>query len=414
MQLSRILTILFISLFLIGCGGKTSSPSTSKKNKVDLIVNTAIKNGTVNKRLPKGLRALHLIAFGGEIQHAKRLLDNGATINVQSDDGTTAIALATQKNKGSMVEFLLQSGADPNLAEINGITPLMRAAFNGQTYIGELLIKNGACIDAKTKDGVTAEQLVKMKGHDDFLDMLKTSKQQPIATQVKTRSKYIHLSRLLQKATQTPELIKDENEDNQIEEDILKTIIEIDGIPSTLSSDEINQLADDKDRMQELIMATKPKVIFLEAFYKLCKKLEIAGSKMVTDSVGDLGGMLSILTSAQNGELTDAQLDALDNKINSGKKSLKVNSAIVERLKGVGEIPLVILASATRIEYYENEESRLKIWQLLNADFDNNPDVLGQKRYVNLLSKNYDIEEDDDVLEYAGPVLKKIKAAAAK
>jgi hypothetical protein len=52
------------------------------------------------------------------------LIDNGADVNTQTKDGTTALITAIMQGNYQVVEYLLESGADPNLANNRGWTPL--------------------------------------------------------------------------------------------------------------------------------------------------------------------------------------------------------------------------------------------------------------------------------------------------
>lgn len=52
------------------------------------------------------------------------LIDQGADVNMQDSDGTTALIVAIKQGNYQVVEYLLEHGADPNLSNNRGLTPL--------------------------------------------------------------------------------------------------------------------------------------------------------------------------------------------------------------------------------------------------------------------------------------------------
>jgi len=65
-------------------------------------------------RSPKGRTALMVAcAYWCGVDMVKLLVANGADVNIQSDDGSTALMLAAMNEKLDVVIYLLQHGADP-------------------------------------------------------------------------------------------------------------------------------------------------------------------------------------------------------------------------------------------------------------------------------------------------------------
>ena len=65
-------------------------------------------------RSPKGRTALMVAcAYWCGADMVKLLVANGANVNIQSDDGSTALMLAAMNEKLDVVIYLLQHGADP-------------------------------------------------------------------------------------------------------------------------------------------------------------------------------------------------------------------------------------------------------------------------------------------------------------
>ena len=86
-------------------------------------------------------------AVGGDVNAVKKLLNEGADVNVQGFNGWTALSEAAYGGHTKIVKLLIEKGADVNAKANNGVTALMWAAWNGHTEIVKLLIDKGADID---------------------------------------------------------------------------------------------------------------------------------------------------------------------------------------------------------------------------------------------------------------------------
>ena len=94
------------------------------------------RGARINYRGIGGLTAVH--KCWGPRQEAeaclKLLLNAGADINGQKDDGETALYIRSEDLNVEMVRCFLENGADPNIPEINGQTALHAAARNSQIH----------------------------------------------------------------------------------------------------------------------------------------------------------------------------------------------------------------------------------------------------------------------------------------
>jgi uncharacterized protein len=77
---------------------------------------------------------LMLAAGRGDTSAVKRLLDEGADVNVTDDGGYTALNYAVWKSKAATVHLLLISGADANAQPPENFTPLVVALGKGDFY----------------------------------------------------------------------------------------------------------------------------------------------------------------------------------------------------------------------------------------------------------------------------------------
>ena len=73
--------------------------------------------------------------------YARILIENGATVNAQSEHGFTPLYMAAQENHEDIVCLLLQSGADPTLEMDDGFIPLDVAMQQGYDNVTSQLIQ---------------------------------------------------------------------------------------------------------------------------------------------------------------------------------------------------------------------------------------------------------------------------------
>lgn len=83
-------------------------------------------------------------AMQGDSEAVRRLLEEGADVNVRQADGATALHWAAYKGDTSMAMLLLEAGANPSAVNRNGSTPMWLAASQGDAAMLELLLSRGA------------------------------------------------------------------------------------------------------------------------------------------------------------------------------------------------------------------------------------------------------------------------------
>ena len=77
------------------------------------------------------------------------LLDQGAEINHQDEQGRTPLIIAISQDNRIMVKLLITNGADVNKPDNSGQTPLMLANERNKSDIIRLLKRNGAKVEPK-------------------------------------------------------------------------------------------------------------------------------------------------------------------------------------------------------------------------------------------------------------------------
>ncbi len=93
-------------------------------------------------------------AAQGDLEKVRKLLQKGAAkvdVNVQDDEGNTALMYLAKKDKAWDSKELLKAGADVNATDHLGRTALMYAAENGGKGIVKVLIAAGADVNHKAK-----------------------------------------------------------------------------------------------------------------------------------------------------------------------------------------------------------------------------------------------------------------------
>ena len=114
---------------------------------------TRPNSAVINHRDSNGEGALHILVRGRDLQWLSFLLARGARVDLQSNDGSTPLALATQLGWFEGAEQLLARRANPNLANRRGETPLILAVRNRDVRLVQLLLSQRA--DPRQTDNVS-------------------------------------------------------------------------------------------------------------------------------------------------------------------------------------------------------------------------------------------------------------------
>lgn len=93
-------------------------------------------------------------AARGDVSELGRLLEEGADINGQNENGWTALKQAVVNNEQAAAQFLLEAGAKPNIPSFDKKTcPIHNAVRNKNTELVGLLLRHGARVDVIDADG---------------------------------------------------------------------------------------------------------------------------------------------------------------------------------------------------------------------------------------------------------------------
>jgi len=103
----------------------------------------------------------------------KYLIKTGANLNKITDEGWTALLMASYDGNKRTVKTLINNGAKINLCGKGKYTPLMAAAQNGHYDIVKILVNNGAKINIKQAEtDVSAYFIAAVNGHANIVKIL--------------------------------------------------------------------------------------------------------------------------------------------------------------------------------------------------------------------------------------------------
>jgi ankyrin repeat protein len=109
------------------------------------------------------------------------LVSRGANVNVQDEDGFTALRQAVGDNHPDLVSLLIKSGAELDSrahADGNG-TPLHTACAYGHTECTRVLVYHAANAGLKDDEGRIAADYARMYGHSELAEMIDSRSAQP-------------------------------------------------------------------------------------------------------------------------------------------------------------------------------------------------------------------------------------------
>ena len=147
--------------------GETPLHIACRNGHVDVVMELLVHGASVKaennkKECPLVLIDVEIVSEEVATTIARKLLELGANINAQNNDGSTLISSTAAMGFTSLVCELLKNGADANLRNKNDQTPLHNAS---NCNIVRELIKHGASINAKDDDGNTPLHIASEHGY---------------------------------------------------------------------------------------------------------------------------------------------------------------------------------------------------------------------------------------------------------
>ncbi|KAF2968399.1 hypothetical protein GQX73_g5137 [Xylaria multiplex] len=150
---------------------------------------------TVWDGYPRGFDALILASYFGFEGVGKLLLERGAKIEVEDEDGQTPLWWAVQKGYKSVVRLLIESGADAKVKDKDGWSVLHLAVENVDGEVVQLLLKNGADVQVKSRSNErTALHVAAKNGREAAVRLLLESGSETEAQSRDTKWTALHLA----------------------------------------------------------------------------------------------------------------------------------------------------------------------------------------------------------------------------
>ena len=162
---------------LSGNEGSTPLILAVNGNHYDTAVYLMEQGCDVHVSNKNGYSSLLSACFLGHVLLVTELVNRKADVNqAQSAQGWTPLGLAASKGHVEVARILLDLGnASVDTANVFGETPLMLAADSGNDDMVNLLIKRKASMDEVSRDGLTAFQIARKRGHKVVASILKVN-----------------------------------------------------------------------------------------------------------------------------------------------------------------------------------------------------------------------------------------------
>lgn len=120
-------------------------------------INFLLEKGVpVDVQNEDGFSALMGASKNDRFDLVKRLCGKGADVDLQNLAGESALMHASQEGNYAVAKFLIEKGAKVDMQKNNGWSPLMIAIRCGHRKVAELLLEKGAEIDHRDLDGFSA------------------------------------------------------------------------------------------------------------------------------------------------------------------------------------------------------------------------------------------------------------------
>ena len=116
---------------------------------------------------------LHEATRDGDLAQVRALIDAGADLDAQGDNGETPLITAIIEGHVLVASLLIDRGASIQARNKGGFTPLHAAAYANAVEIAEKLLSRGADVkDQMNKAGVTPLSVASEEGHPGLVKVL--------------------------------------------------------------------------------------------------------------------------------------------------------------------------------------------------------------------------------------------------
>lgn len=180
---------LFVVTILAGCmtfdaicPGCEPLESAVANNNYELFEKLLPKESDINRPLIGGNTLLH---YASNLKMVKKLLENGANLDVKNNSGETPLNTAIRFGSESVALFLVNSGADVNIVVPDGSSVLSKAASRKNLELVKLIVEKGASVSQLDGRGETPLFTAAESGSEEIfhflLGELKSSKHNDVS-----------------------------------------------------------------------------------------------------------------------------------------------------------------------------------------------------------------------------------------
>jgi ankyrin repeat protein len=122
---------------LVRLGAEVDVFAAAATGRLDALADALVRPGVVNSYSYDGWTPLHLAAFFGHVDAARRLIAAGADVRAVSRNSlaNTPLHAATAGKHSDVALLLLQAGAEPHILDSGGHTPERIASENHLTAV---------------------------------------------------------------------------------------------------------------------------------------------------------------------------------------------------------------------------------------------------------------------------------------
>eukprot|EP00833_Pecoramyces_ruminatium_P000927 jgi/Orpsp1_1/1174959/evm.model.c7180000052093.1 len=132
-----------------------------------------LKEIALNQYREDGETLLTYNCKNNNLKEIKKLIKNGADINLKNRDGDTPISISCKIGFRKIVNYLIKYGADINIKNNDGDTPIIIALYRKDISLIEYLYKNDADFNIINDDGESFISILKENQYSDIEKKIK-------------------------------------------------------------------------------------------------------------------------------------------------------------------------------------------------------------------------------------------------
>lgn len=142
------------------------------KVSLDQVKDLVERGADVRAEDEDGVTPLHRASRWARLDVVEYLIAQGADMEAKNDQGKTPLYGASGSGHLDVVEYLITHGADMEAKDEYGETPLYEASGSGRLDVVKYLVEHGADMEAKDKWGETPLHEASKNGHLDVVKCL--------------------------------------------------------------------------------------------------------------------------------------------------------------------------------------------------------------------------------------------------